>query len=189
MISRKLAIAVAASGALALGLAACGGSDDNGGSSTASGLSGEITVDGSSTVGPLTEKIAEGFQESNPDVKVAVGTSGTSGGFEKFCAGETDINDASRPIEAPEKKACASKSITYDEVQVANDALTVMINPDNPVKCMTVDQLSQVWNKGSTVDSWSQIKGLKPPYDESLELFGPGHRLGYVRLLHRCDQR
>jgi phosphate transport system substrate-binding protein len=176
--SRKWMLAVAGCVVLALGLAACGGDDDdddNGSAGTTpEGLSGEIRIDGSSTVGPLTERIAEDFQGANPDVRVSVGTSGTSGGFEKFCAGETAINDASRAIEAPEKKACASDNVTYEEVQVANDALTVVANPENPVTCLTVDQLSSVWNKGSTLDNWDQIKDLDAAYSETLDLFGPG---------------
>jgi phosphate transport system substrate-binding protein len=168
VISPKWWLVVGVSGALALGVAACGGDDDDdsdsGSSDTPGGLSGDIRIDGSSTVGPLTERIAENFQQENSDVKVSVGTSGTSGGFEKFCAGETAINDASRAIEPTEKKACASGGVKYEEVQVAND----------PVTCMTVDQLSEVWNKGSTVDSWDQIKNLDADYSESLDLFGPG---------------
>ena len=87
MITPKRWVVLAASGALALGVAACGGGDDDSGDGGATGLSGDIRIDGSSTVGPLTERIAEDFQNSNPDVRVSVGTSGTSGGFEKFCAG------------------------------------------------------------------------------------------------------
>ena len=177
MISPKWWLVVGVSGALALGVAACGGDDDDddsGDGSTPSGLSGEITADGSSTVGPLTEAVAEQFQQENPDVKVAVGTSGTSGGFEKFCAGETDISDASRAIESTEKKACADNGIDYEEVHVATDALTVVVNPDNPVTCMTTDQLNQVWDKGSTLDNWDQIKDLDADYSETLDLFGPG---------------
>jgi phosphate transport system substrate-binding protein len=170
-------LAVAGCVFLALGLAACGGDDDDdsadSGSTTAE-VSGEITIDGSSTVGPLTERIAEDFQTANPEVRVSVGTSGTSGGFEKFCAGETDANDASRAIEAPEKKACQEGGVEYEEVQIANDALTVVVNPENPVTCMTVEQLSSVWDKGSTIDSWDQIKNLDADFSESLELFGPG---------------
>jgi phosphate transport system substrate-binding protein len=176
--SRKWMLAVAGCVVLALGLASCGGDDDDdsgdSGSSSSGDVSGEIRIDGSSTVGPLTERIAENFQSENPDVKVSVGTSGTSGGFEKFCAGETAINDASRAIEPTEKKACASDDVKYEEVQVANDALTVVVNPENPVTCMTVDQLSQVWNKGSTLDNWDQIKDLDADYSETLDLFGPG---------------
>jgi phosphate transport system substrate-binding protein len=175
--SRKWLLAVAGCVVLALGLAACGGDDDDDSDSsgdTPSGLSGEIRIDGSSTVGPLTERIAEDFQGENPDVRVSVGTSGTSGGFEKFCAGETAINDASRQIESTEKQACREGGVQYDEVQVANDAITVVVNTENPVTCMTVDQLSQVWDKGSTLDNWDQIKNLDADFSESLDLYGPG---------------
>jgi len=173
--SSKWWLVLAASGVLALGVAACGDDDDgDGGSSTPSGLSGDIRVDGSSTVGPLTEAIAEEFNAENPDVKVTVGTSGTGGGFEKFCAGETDISDASRPIEPDETKACQAKGISYQEIQVANDALTVVANPNNPVECLTTDQLKQVWEPKSTVENWSQIQGLQPSFDSELALYSPG---------------
>jgi phosphate transport system substrate-binding protein len=176
---KKLLFVVAASALLAVGVAACGSDDDNGGGgSTPSGLSGDIRVDGSSTVGPLTEAMAEEFNAENPDVKVTVGTSGTGGGFEKFCAGETDISDASRPIEDDEAKACQDKGISYQELQVANDALTVAINPDNPVKCMTVDQLKSVWEPKSSLDNWSQIQGLQPSFDSDLALYSPGTTSG-----------
>jgi phosphate transport system substrate-binding protein len=177
VITKKWWLALAAFGVLALGVAACGGDDDDdSGDSgdTPSGLSGEISIDGSSTVAPLSERIAEDFQAENPDVRVSVGTSGTSGGFEKFCAGETDISDASRVIESTEEKACADNNVEWEEVQVANDALSVVVNPDNPVTCMTVDQLSEVWNKGSNLDDWDQIKDLDAEYSETLDLFGPG---------------
>jgi phosphate transport system substrate-binding protein len=163
----------AASAVLALTAAACGGDDDDDGGSSGN-LSGDIRVDGSSTVGPLTEAIAEEFNRENPDVNVTVGTSGTGGGFEKFCAGETDISDASRPIEPDEEKACQAKGIGYDAIQVANDALTVVVNPDNPVTCMTTDQLKQVWEPKSSVDNWSQIQGLQPSFDSELALYSPG---------------
>jgi phosphate transport system substrate-binding protein len=173
---RKLWFALAASAILAIGVAACGDdNNDSGGSgSTPSGLSGDINIDGSSTVGPLTEAIAEQFNADNPDVHVAVGTSGTGGGFEKFCAGETDISDASREIEEDEAKACQAKGIGYDGIQVANDALTVAINPDNPIKCLTVDQLKSVWEPKSSINSWSQIQGTQPAFDEDLALYSPG---------------
>jgi phosphate transport system substrate-binding protein len=174
--SKKLWFALAASAVLAVGIAACGDdSSDSGGSTSGGGsLSGDIRVDGSSTVGPLTEAIAEQFNSENPDVKVTVGTSGTGGGFEKFCAGETDISDASRPIESDEEKACQAKGIGYDGIQVANDALTVAINPDNPVNCMTVEQLKSVWEPKSNINSWSQIQGLEPSFSEDLALYSPG---------------
>jgi phosphate transport system substrate-binding protein len=178
--SRKWVLLAAACVLATLGVAACGGDDDDdSGDSGASGLSGEIRIDGSSTVAPLTETAAELFQEENPDTEVTVGTSGTSGGFEKFCNGETDISDASRAIEPTEEKACADNGVTYEEVQVANDALSVIVNPNNPVTCMTVEQLNSVWDKGSTVDSWGDIQGLDADVgDEELALFGAGSDSG-----------
>ena len=149
--------------------AGCGGDDDGNGD-----LSGTIQIDGSSTVAPLSEAAAELFQAENPDVQVTVGTSGTGGGFEKFCAGETDISDASRPIADDEVAACGDEGIGFEQVVVANDALSVLVNPENPVNCMTVEQLNQVWAPDSAVSSWSAIDGLDPPFDESLELYGPG---------------
>jgi phosphate transport system substrate-binding protein len=164
---------VASVAVLAIGVAACGSSD--GESSGGSGdLSGTIRIDGSSTVAPLTEAIAEEFQGANPGVKVTVGTSGTGGGFEKFCAGETDISDASREIEPEEKEACEKKSIGYEDVHVATDALTVMINNENPVSCLTVDQLAAIWGPDSKISNWDEIPNLKEEFDEELALFGPG---------------
>jgi phosphate transport system substrate-binding protein len=152
--------------------AACGGgssNNDQGGN----GLSGTIRVDGSSTVGPLTEAAAEFFQQENAGVQVTVGISGTGGGFEKFCNGETDISDASRPIEDDEKKACASEGITFAEAQVANDGLSVVVNPENTwATCLTVAQLKSVWEQGSKIDNWNQIDPSFP--DVPLELFGAG---------------
>jgi phosphate transport system substrate-binding protein len=179
--SRKWMLVVAGCALLTLGLAACGGDDDDdsSGDSSASGLSGEIRADGSSTVAPLTETAAELFQEENPDTEVAVGTSGTSGGFEKFCNGETDISDASRAIEPTEEKICADNGVAYEEVQVANDALSVIVNPNNPVTCMTVEQLNSIWDKGSTIASWSDIEGLDAEVgDEELALYGAGSDSG-----------
>jgi phosphate transport system substrate-binding protein len=177
---RKL-LAFAVCGVLALGAAACGDDDDGGGNSGGSSaeLSGTVRADGSSTVAPLTETAAELFQGENPDVRVTVGTSGTSGGFEKFCAGETEISDASRPIKEEEVGICKRNGIEYEEVQVANDALSVIVNPNNPVECMTTEQLKQVWNKGSSVESWSDIQGLEADVgDEELTLFGAGSDSG-----------
>jgi phosphate transport system substrate-binding protein len=176
--SSKWWLVLGASGLLAFGVAACGGDDDDSDNSSGEALSGSIRIDGSSTVGPLTQAIAEGFNEENPDVNITVGTSGTGGGFEKFCAGETDANDASEAIGDEEKAACEAGGVKYEELQVANDALTVVVNPDNPVTCMTVDQLKSVWEPNSKVSSWSDIQGLEPPYDESLELYGPGSDSG-----------
>lgn len=154
--------------ALAIVAAGCGGGDDDG------ELSGTIRVDGSSTVAPLSEAAAELFQNENPGVQVTVGTSGTGGGFEKFCNGETEISDASRPIADDEVAACEANDVAFEQITVANDALSVLVNPENPVDCMTTEQLNQIWAPGSTVASWSEIDGLDPPFDESLELYGPG---------------
>jgi phosphate transport system substrate-binding protein len=171
--SRWLAV-LAAAAALTIGVAACGSSDDNATGSGSSDLSGSIRIDGSSTVAPLTEAIAEEFQGENPDVKVTVGTAGTGGGFEKFCAGETDISDASREIEPEETANCKKEGIGYEDVHVATDALTVMINNENPVACLTVDQLAAIWGPDSKISNWSEIPDLKEEFDEELALFGPG---------------
>jgi phosphate transport system substrate-binding protein len=183
---RKL-LAFAVCGALAFGAAACGDDDDdsggNGGGGNGGGgsaeLSGTVRADGSSTVAPLTEAAAELFQGENPDVRVTVGTSGTSGGFEKFCAGETEISDASRPIKEEEVGICKKNGIKYEEVQVANDALSLIVNANNPVECITTAQAKEIWNKGSKVDSWGDIQGLDADVeDEELTLFGAGSDSG-----------
>jgi phosphate transport system substrate-binding protein len=169
---RKL-LAFAACGALALGVAACGDDDDDGGGGGGGDLSGTIRIDGSSTVGPFAQAAAEEFQGQNPGVKITVGTSGTGGGFEKFCAGETDISDASRPIDEEEEvPICEKDNVTYKEVQVANDGISVTTNKNLTVDCMTVEQLKELWEQGSKVNSLSQIDPQFP--DSQLELFGPG---------------
>jgi phosphate transport system substrate-binding protein len=168
---RKL-LAFAACGVLALGVAACGDDDDDGGGGGGD-LSGTIRIDGSSTVGPLAQAAAEEFQGQNPGVKITVGTSGTGGGFEKFCAGETDISDASRPIDEEEEvPLCEKNNVTYKEVQVANDGISITTNKNLTVDCMTVEQLKELWQQGSKVNSLSQIDSQFP--DTQLELFGPG---------------
>jgi len=173
--SSKWLAAIGAAAILVIGVAACGSSDDDTTGGGAGGdLSGSIRIDGSSTVAPLTEAIAEQFMAENSGVRVTVGTSGTGGGFEKFCAGETDISDASRAIEPEEEQACKKGGVSYEEVHVATDALTVMINNENPVSCLTVDQLAAVWGPDSSIDNWSDIPGLKEDFDEELALFGPG---------------
>ena len=174
MISSRKLVVVASCAALAVGVVACGDSGDESSASGGGDLSGSIRIDGSSTVAPLTEAIAEEFQTENPNVKVTVGTAGTGGGFEKFCAGETDINDASREIEPEEVEACKKDGIGYEDVHVATDALTVMINNENPVSCLTVDQLSAIWGPDSKLSNWDEIPGLKEEFDEELALFGPG---------------
>jgi phosphate transport system substrate-binding protein len=163
-------------GALAIALVgvACGsGGSGTGGGGDGSTLAGDIRIDGSSTVGPLTEAAAEFFQQENPDVRVTVGISGTGGGFEKFCAGETDANDASREIEPDEEKVCTDNGVEWTKVQVANDGIVVVINPENTwAESLTVEQLKTIWNEGSTIDNWNQVDPSFP--DVPLELFGPG---------------
>jgi phosphate transport system substrate-binding protein len=153
-------------------VAACGDDDDSSGGG--GDLSGSIRIDGSSTVAPLSEPMGELFNEENSGVNVTVGTSGTGGGFEKFCNGETDISDASRAIEPEEEEACEANGIEFEEVVVANDALSVVVNPDNPVTCLTVDQVGEIYGPKATDASWGDLKGLDASYDEDLEIFSPG---------------
>jgi len=178
----RLLLVLAAMCALAFGAAACGGEEGETSSantaeesSAAEGgeLSGTIKIDGSSTVAPLSEAAAEMFQAEHPGVRVTVGTSGTGGGFEKFCAGETDISDASRPIEDDEIAACEKNGVAFEEVQVANDGLAVVINPENEwASCLTVDEVKKIYDKGSKVDNWSQVRSDFP--DEKMSIFGAG---------------
>lgn len=176
-------LAAGAATVLALAIAACGSSDDNGdgggGGSRASAssedLSGTIRIDGSSTVFPFAQAAAELFQEEAPKVEITVGESGTGGGFEKFCAGETDISDASRPIKADDDKegvACDKAAIEYGEVQIANDGIAVVTNKDLEVDCLTTDELKKLWNKGSAVANLSEVKSGLP--STKLSLYGPG---------------
>ena len=169
---RILAV-TALSGALALGVAACGDDSSSGGGSGASDLSGNIKIDGSSTVFPFAQAAAEQFKGENSGVDVSVGESGTGGGFEKFCAGETDISNASRPIkEDEEAPLCEKKGVEYSEVQVANDGIAIITSKDLEIDCMTTDQLKKLWNKGSKVSSY---KDLDPSFpDQKVALFGPG---------------
>jgi phosphate transport system substrate-binding protein len=162
---------------IAVLLAGCGGERgggaDNGGATVDSDLSGRIQADGSSTVGPYTTAAAERFRGAHPDVQITVGVSGTGGGFERFCAGETDLSDASRAIEDDEKAACEAQGIEYVEFQVANDALTVVVNPENDwVDCLTVPQLRKIWDTGSKVKSWRDVDPSFP--DVSMKLYGAG---------------
>lgn len=174
---RLLVLAIA----LVMIAAACGeDSDSDSGSDGGSGLSGTITVDGSSTVAPLTSAAEELFTVDNPDVQIPVGTSGTGGGFKKFCAGETDISDASRPIKADDEfegLACEKNDIEYEELTVANDGLAVVVNIDNDwAECLTIEQLNTIWAPDSTVSNWNEVDPSFP--DESLTLFGPGTASG-----------
>lgn len=148
----------------ALSAAGCGGGG---------GTTDTIRIDGSSTVAPLSEAAAEGFQGERSDVQVTVGTSGTGGGFEKFCGGEIDIADASRPIGDDERAACEAEGIEFEQLTVANDGLAVVVHPENDwADCLTVDQLQSIWDRGSDVDNWQDVDPSFP--DEELALFGPG---------------
>ena len=134
-----------------------------------------IVADGSSTVYPITEAVAEEFQKANPGVKATIGISGTGGGFKKFCAGETDISDASRPIKPTEVEACAANKIEYIELPIAYDGLAVIVNPKNDwVDCLTVADLKKMWEPEAQgkVTKWSQVRDGWPAND--LHLFGPG---------------
>jgi phosphate transport system substrate-binding protein len=138
-------------------------------------LSGEIKVDGSSTVYPITEAVGEEFQKLHPDVKVVVGISGTGGGFKKFCNGETDISNASRPILQKEIDTCAQNGIEYIELPVAYDALSVVVNPRNDwVACMTVAELKKIWEPDAQgkITRWNQVRPEWP--DAPLNLYGAG---------------
>ena len=135
-----------------------------------------IAIDGSSTVYPITEAMAEEFQKIQK-VKVTVGESGTGGGFKKFCRGETDISDASRPIAQKEMDACKEAGIQYIELPIAYDALTVVVNSKNDwVKSLTVDELKSIWKPGSSVKNWKQVNSTYP--DKAMGLFGPGTASG-----------
>jgi phosphate transport system substrate-binding protein len=160
--------------ALSLAAAACGNTEEGGGGTTGGGgLTGTVTGDGSSTVFPITQAVAEEFTAENPDVQVSVGISGTGGGFEKFCNGETDIQDASRPIEQEEIDLCRKNGIEYVELQVALDGLSVVVNPANDwASCLTVDRLKAIWEPGSKVKSWSQVDPSFP--NRPISLYGPG---------------
>ena len=137
---------------------------------------------------PFAEAAGELFNEEQPNVQVTVGQSGTGGGFEKFCAGETDVSTASRPIKDDEEApVCEKAAIKYEEVQVANDGIAVVTNKDLAVDCLTVDQLKAIWEPGSKVADLSAAgDGLPSSPAEALR---PRYGLGHVRLLHRSDQR
>jgi phosphate transport system substrate-binding protein len=147
-----------------------------GGETSAEQVSGSIEVDGSSTVGPLVTAAAEQFQAEQPGVQVTVGISGTGGGFERFCAGETDISNASRPIKDDEEvPICQQNGVEYTELQVATDALTVVTNNENDwVDCLTTDQLKKIWEPAAEgeITNWKQIDPSFP--DQKLTLAGAG---------------
>ena len=137
-----------------------------------SGISGTISVDGSSTVFPIAEAVAEEFRFVAPRVRTQVGVSGTGGGFKRFCAGETDISNASRPIKPIEQEACEKKGIEYLVLTVALDGVSVVVSRDNDfVDSLTTDELKRLWEPGSKITRWNQIRPEWP--DRKIELFGP----------------
>ena len=141
--------------------------------------SGRIVIDGSSTVMPLSKAIAAGFRTSNPAVTVDVAESGTGGGFRKFCAGQTDIEDASRPINAAETADCKAHGVDFVELPVGFDSLSVVVNPKNTfADCLTVPELKRMWEPAAEgkVTTWKQIRAAFPA--RPLKLFGPGHDSG-----------
>lgn len=166
--------AVATLAAAALALSACGG-QPAAGNSTEGGLGGSVTTDGSSTVAPLTEAAADLFREEDPSVNVSVATSGTGGGFKAFCADETDISNASRPIKDEEAAECEANGIEYTEIVAANDGLSVIINPENDwATDLTLEQVAKIWAPESegVVNSWADVDPSFP--DVPLALFGAG---------------
>lgn len=150
-------------------LTGCGGGGN--------GPNQRVRIDGSSTVFPITEAVAEEFMRANRNARVTVGVSGTGGGFEKFLRGETNINNASRPIKPSELQLAEEAGIEFIELPVAYDGLAVVTNPSNDfASCLTADELKQIWQPNSEVDTWSDIRSEWP--DEEIHLYGPGTASG-----------
>ncbi|MGL4990452.1 MAG: phosphate ABC transporter substrate-binding protein PstS family protein [Sarcina sp.] len=171
-----LALSLAVVGVTGI-FAGCGGSTNEGSASGDSGesvtLSGEIKVDGSSTVAPITEAMAEEFNIEHKNVKIPVGISGTGGGFKRFTIGETDIQDASRPIKDSEKEAATANGVEYIDLTVAYDGVTVAVSKDNDfIDSLTVDELKKIWEPNSTVKTWKDVRSEWP--EETIKLYTPG---------------
>ena len=134
-----------------------------------------IQIDGSSTVFPISEAVAEGFQQTTQGrIRVAVGESGSSAGLRKFCRGEIDIADSSRPIRSSEMATCAAAGVQYVEIPVAFDGVTVVVHPSNPMRSITVAQLREIWSQGSRVNNFNQVGGP----NLAMQLYGPGSASG-----------
>ena len=164
--------------ALSVTIVACGG-DKNAVKTGEVQLSGDIKIDGSSTVYPITEAIAEEFRSEAPKVKVTIGISGTGGGFKKFGRGEIDISDASRPIKEKEAAVCAENNISYLQLSVAYDGLAVVANPENDwAESLTVEELKKIWEPEAQdkIMKWSDVRAGFP--DQRLSLMGPGTASG-----------
>jgi len=177
MMTKSLRRVLGATGAAALlALSGCGGGED---APATDGAAATIQVDGSSTVFPLSEAAAEAFTNTTTGApRVTVGESGTGGGFRKFCAGETQVQGASRPILAEEMAACARAGVAYVEIPIAFDGLTVVVHPSNPVRGATIAELRRVWEPAAerTITNWRQINRQWP--DLTLQLFGAGTASG-----------
>lgn len=160
-------------------LASCGGTDNDSNPGDSANLKGEVKIDGSSTVYPITEAVSEDFGKENKDVVVSASESGTGGGFKKFSRGEIDINDASRPIKPTEADACKANNIKYQELLVAYDGLSVVVNPQNDwCKDITVAELKKIWEPEAQgkITKWSQVRAGWP--EEEIHLFGAGSQSG-----------
>jgi len=139
----------------------------------AQAIRGTVNSDGSSTVAPFAQAAAESFERRYSGANVLVGVSGTGGGFERFCKNETDLSNASRPIRLSEAKKCHDANIGYIQFLVANDGISLVVNRENTwATCLTTDELKKVWDRGSTVDNWNEIRSSFP--NVPLKLFGPG---------------
>lgn len=173
-VQSKLTLFAMIATALGLIAVACG-SDDGANTSETPGasLSGNILIDGSSTVFPITEAVAEEFRRDNPDVDITVGVSGTGGGFKRFVTGETDISNASRHIKDSEADDAESNGVQYHELSVAFDGLSVVVNAENDwVDCLTISELQMIWEPGSDLSNWNEIRPEFP--DRRIRLYGPG---------------
>ena len=153
-------------------IAGCSSADSDLNTENDDNLTGTVEVDGSSTVYPISEAVAEEFNKLYPNVRVNVGVSGTGGGFKRFTLGETDISNASRPMKDKEAKNAEENGIHYVELRLGTDGLSVMVNNDNDfVDCLTTDELKQIWEPGSEIDNWGQVREGFP--DQRLRLYGP----------------
>ena len=172
MMNTRIAAAFAAT--LVIAVTACGGDR---GSDDGSGLSGTIESDGSSTVFPVAQAMAEEFRRENRNVSLPVGKSGTGGGFKRFCAGEIPIANASRPIKDSEIALCAQNNVEYVQLHIATDGIAIVVNPANTfAQCIKVDELKKLWAPNSTVSTWQQVNAAWPA--EPIKLFGPGTNSG-----------
>jgi phosphate transport system substrate-binding protein len=136
-------------------------------------IRGTVTADGSSTVAPFAQAAAESFQRQYRGARVTVGVSGTGGGFERFCKNETDLSNASRPIRLSEAARCHEAGIGYIQFLVANDGISLVVNRSNTwANCLTTDELERIWDRGSRIDNWSEVRSGFP--NVPLRLFGPG---------------